>query len=294
MRAALWLALLLAMVPAAHAGLALCGLPPEPDAAQQRRLLHVSAALRAELQRTPDVGVALVARDGTDLQRWGIRFSHAGLALRDHPRGAWTVRQLYYDCEGGQPRVFDQGLAGFLHGSRQPERGLLSVLILPSQDARDLQAVALDDVAATGLLHSRYSANAHAFSDRYQNCNQWLAELMAMAWGGARTRPAAQDWLRQAGYQAQSVQLGWRGWLWLSRLSPWLHLDDHPSADLEQGRLRISLPQGLQDWLQTREPRPSLLQLCWNARQIVLRRGGEPLPDECVAGPSDEQLMMPA
>lgn len=282
------------MAPAAWAGLALCGMPPEPGAAEQRRLLHVSAAVRAALQRMPDAAVALVARDGTDLQRWGIRFSHAGLALRDHPRGSWTVRQLYYDCEGGQPRVFDQGLAGFLHGSRQPERGFLSVLMLPAQAARDLQAAALDAQSATGLLHSRYSANAHAFSERYQNCNQWLAELMALAWGGTQTRAAAQQWLREAGYLAQSVQVGWRGWLWLARLSPWLQLDDHPANDLQQGRLRISLPQALEDWLLTREPHASRLQVCWREQTIVIRRDTAPLSDDCVAGSGDEMVEIPS
>lgn len=294
LRRALLLAICLFVAPAARAGLDLCGLPPEPDAAEQRRLLHVSAALRATLQRMPDAGVALVARDGTDLQRWGIRFSHAGLAMREHPRGPWTVRQLYYDCEGGRPRVFDQGLAGFLHGSREPDRGALSVLVLPAQAAHDLQAVALDAEAATSLLHSRYSANAHAFSERYQNCNQWLAELMALAWGGARTRTAAQQWLRESGYEAQRVEVGWRGWLWLAHLSPWLHLDDHPVADLEQGRLRISLPEGLQDWLETREPRPVRLQLCWREQTVVIRRDTAPLSAECVAGPADEQVLIPS
>jgi hypothetical protein len=49
-----------------------------------------------------------------------------------------------------------------------------------------LQAAALDTPLALQLLGGSYSANAHAFSTRYQNCNQWVAELLAEAWGPAR------------------------------------------------------------------------------------------------------------
>lgn len=289
---ALGLCLVLAAAPApAHAGLALCGLPPEPDAPVQRLHLRVSAALRAVLQRQPDgAAAALVARDGTDLSRWGIRLSHAGLLLRDHPGGAWTVRQLYYDCEGGAPRVFDQGLAGFIHGSRQQTSGRLSVTLPPAAPAQALAAAALDDRAALGLLNDRYSANAHAYATRYQNCNQWLAELMAHAWGGARNRDDAQAWLRSEGYAAQVVDVGWSGWLWLARLSPWLHLDDHPPEDLAAGRLRISLPEGLSEWVARRHPQAEQWQLCWTAQHIVVRRGAEPLPRDCVASAGDERI----
>lgn len=290
---ALTLLALLSGVRAALAGPILCGLPPEPDASAQRRFLHISAAVRAALERHPQAAVALVARDGTDLSRWGLRHSHAGLALRAHPRGPWTVRQLYYDCESGAPRVFDQGLAGFAHGSRLPDRGFLSLTLLPGEAALALESAALDDAAALGLLHQRYSANAYAFSERYQNCNQWLAELMALAWGGARTRGAAQAWLREAGYEAQVVDVGWLGWLWLSRLSPWLHLDDHPEEDRARARLRISLPQALHDWLVRRHDTAVHLQVCWQGERLVLRHDARPLPADCAVDAGDEVVALP-
>ena len=49
--------------------------------------------------------------------------------------------------------------------------------------------------AALALLGREYSANAYPFSPRYQNCNQWVAELLATAWrpaGAAGWRPPVE------------------------------------------------------------------------------------------------------
>lgn len=285
---ALWLAALLALWPQAnaYAGSQFCGRDPELDAPQQLRQLRLSALLRTELERSGHA-VALVARDGTDLSRWRIRYSHAGLIFRHHPEGPWTVRQLYYDCEQGQPRLFDQGLTGFVNGSRRLERGFLSFVLLPDEAAQPLANTALDPGQAMALLHPRYSANAHAFSTTFQNCNQWVVELMALAWGGAQNREQAQIWLREQAYAAQSVEVG-RAWLWLSRLSPWLHLRDHPEPDVAQARLRISLPEAMMDWLQQRHARAQRLQVCHAGDRVVLRRGAAPLSEGCEPEPGDE------
>ena len=62
--------------------------------------------------------VALVARSGLDLDRFAVRYSHAGVSLRDSPNTPWSVRQLYFACEERAPRLYDQGLAGFVQGTR--------------------------------------------------------------------------------------------------------------------------------------------------------------------------------
>ena len=35
--------------------------------------------------------VALIARSGQDLSKYGLRYSHLGFVVRDHPDGPWTV-----------------------------------------------------------------------------------------------------------------------------------------------------------------------------------------------------------
>lgn len=162
------------------------------SATQQDRLLSFAAIAKQELDASGQT-LAIVARSGLNLARFGIRYSHAGVSLKASANGPWSVRQLYYACDEGQPRLYDQGLPGFLFGTDDPSLGYLSIVLLPAPQAHLLERAALDTPRALSLLGAGYSANAHAFSTRYQNCNQWLAELLAGAWGaGDGGREAAQ------------------------------------------------------------------------------------------------------
>ena len=173
----------------ASASPALCASTPPMTAAQQDRLLRFAQVVRRELEGSGR-RLALISRKGTSLARFGIRYSHAGIALEGSRNGPWSVRQLYYACDERRPRVFDQGLAGFVLGTDDPGLSYVSVVLLPRDAADALERTALDDALAVRGLASTYSANAHAFATLYQNCNQWLVELMALAWG-ARVGPSA-------------------------------------------------------------------------------------------------------
>jgi len=127
--------------------------------------------------------VALIARSGLDLSRFGVRYSHAGFSLRASENTPWSVRQLYYACDEQKPRIFDQGMSGFLLGTDNPAVGYVSIVFLPTDEAAELEHAALDNRQALRLLSPTYSANAYPFSVRYQNCNQWVMELIASAWG---------------------------------------------------------------------------------------------------------------
>src|SRR5689334_14990247 len=95
---------------------------------------------------------------------------------RTIPGGPWSVRQLYYACDESRPRIFDQGMSGFALGAEAPVSGHVSLVLLPEAESATLAAAALDNRLALSLLAGRYSANAYAYSTRYQNCNQWVAE----------------------------------------------------------------------------------------------------------------------
>jgi hypothetical protein len=285
--------LLLALHAPAFGGTELlCSREREPTVAEQDRALRFSAAVRGLLEESGQ-DLALVARDGLDLRRWGRRYSHAGLALRDNPAGAWAVRQLYFDCDSGRPRLFDQGLAAFVRGSQRPEQGFVAVLLLPPQAAEAAQALhaaASDNGRALAMLHPAYSANAHVFGLQFQNCNQWLAELLAAGWGGATDRAQAQDWLRAAGYEGTVLQLPGRPWLWLAAFSPWLHLSDHPETDLAAARQRISLPEGLMQWMLQRFPGARRVDLCEAPGGLVVREGGFETQADCTPRSGDGWL----
>lgn len=305
LKLALLSALAVAAAPA-HAGStaafgspALCTSTSQLTPAQQDRRLRLVALLRQELEAS-GASVVLIARSGVDLTRFAQRYSHAGLSLRHSPNTPWSVRQLYYACDEGRPRLFDQGLAGFLLAADDSPGAHVSVLLLPQPQAQALEAAALDQRVALRLLAASYSANAHAFSTRYQNCNQWVAELMAAAWGRpgpgrhweaeGPSREQAQTWLQSQGYQPHRFELGSRLWSWLARLVPLLHHDDHPDEDLHARVYRVSMPASLEAFVHRQLPGARRLELCHDDRHIVVRRGWQPLGPGCEPGDGDLTL----
>ncbi len=288
-RAAVTAALLLTAATA-QAGVLPRGCDPnrEVTAAQQDRLLRFTAVIR-QLLAESGTPAALIARSGTDLSRFGLRYSHAAIALASGLDTPWAVRQLYYACAEGAPRLFDQGLAGFISGSDDVDIGYVSVLLLPPEAAAPLAAATLDKPMALGLLNARYSANAYPFSTRYQNCNQWVAELLAAASAGPRTREEAQAWLQREGYAPVPVQAP--GWLLLAgHAMPWLHFDDQPREQLRAGAVQTSLPDSLQAFAQRRWPTARRVEFCHGPQGVVQREGGAPLTAGCVPQAGDRVI----
>jgi hypothetical protein len=278
------------LLGSAQAGsLAFCdhGTPFTP--AQQDRLLRFGAAVKAALDASGSA-VALVARSGLDLERFGQRYSHAGVSLQAAADSPWAVRQLYFACEDRQPRLFDQGMAAFVLGMNDARLGYVMLLMLPPAAAASLERVALDNRLALQLLGTRYSANAYPFSTAYQNCNQWLAELLAAAWGGADQRESAQEWLQEQGYaptlfSVDSLLLWWSG-----HFVPWLHDDDHPTTDLAARRYRVSMPVSIEAFVQQTVAGAQRIELCHSEHQMVLHRGWTRIAEGCVAAAGDEVI----
>lgn len=293
-----------------------CEAPADRTAAQQDRLLRLSALVRERLDAQGSE-LAIVARSGLKLSWWGQRYSHSGLSLRANPAGPWFVRQLYYDCAAKEPRIFDEGLAGFVSGMADPERGHLLVLVLPvapiersSTVTERLKHLALHNPTALGLLGSRYTANAHAFSTLFQNCNQWLAELLAFALQPATEPPLAsrprdlspeqdqslrakaQALLRAQGYEPTRFALGNPLITWFAGQIPWLSLDDHPPEDLQRNLLRVSMPESIAAHVMAHVPGVLRIEACFTTAQIVVRQDGAALDEACTAQPGDEVITL--
>ena len=145
-------ALLLTASAGAWAGLpTFCERSSDISAADQDRVLRFAGAVKDELARS-GARVAVIARAGLDLSRFGLLYSHAGIALRDNPGGRWAVRQLYYACDESRPQLFDQGISGFALGADAPSRGHIALLFPPEEDAAPLEQAALDKRLALSLL----------------------------------------------------------------------------------------------------------------------------------------------
>jgi hypothetical protein len=278
---------------AAHAdfeSLRYCDRGPALSAAQQDRLLRFAAVVAGELEAA-DASMAIVSRSGLKLKRFDHRYSHAGISLRASANAPWSVRQLYYACDERRPRLFDQGLAGFVFGGDDPDSGFVSIVLLPGDAATPVERAALDNARALRLLAATYSANAYAWSVRYQNCNQWVAELLAAGWGaladGDDLRRRAQAWLRAAGYAPDPVRVDSHALMFAGSFVPWLRYDDHPEDDRFALRFVTSLPAAIEAFVRAQLPQARRIELCHREARVVVRVGWKPLPDDCTAEAGD-------
>ena len=132
---------------------------------------------------------------------------------------------------------------------------------MPAAAADAIRRASLDTPRALRLVAARYSANAYPFSLLYQNCNQWVAEMIAAGWGGLADgddlRERAQRWLRESRYSPEPVAVGSRLLMFAASFIPFLHLDDHPDADRDAMRLQVSLPTALEGFVRSASPAAS-------------------------------------
>jgi hypothetical protein len=295
---------------------------------QQSKLLRFGEVVKAELEASGQ-SMALLARSGLNLARFGIRYSHAGISLQANQNTPWSVRQLYYACDEQKPRIFDQGMAGFVLGTDNPAIGYISAVLLPPEAAQTLEAAALDNRHALALLHPIYSPNAYAYGLRYQNCNQWVLELLATVLGKlglardaaqeptadrkqdlaqALTQDLAQDsarvseppaararaqaWLRQQGYMPSIVEVGSRLLMWAGAFIPLVRSDDHPEEDLAQLRYQVTMPASIEGFVQAKLPGAQRIEFCHNDRHIVVHRGWASVAEGCVPAPEDRVIAL--
>jgi hypothetical protein len=272
-----------------------CDTQDKLSAEQKDKLFGFSAVIKSELERS-GASAVLMARSGLDLARFSIRYSHAGVSLKNSPESPWAVRQLYYACDEQTPRIFDQGLSAFLMGTDQPSLGYISVVLLPSAEEAQLAASALNNATALGLLSTSYRANAYAFSLNHQNCNQWLAELLATAWGSPTTasRASAQHWLSIESYAPSTVEVGSRLLMWAGiTFVPYLTHEDHPPEDLQATRYRVSMPAAIESFVRQRLPAARRIEFCHDGTRVVIKRGWGAIAEGCVPGEGDEMVALP-
>jgi hypothetical protein len=277
-----------------------CDRQAQVSVEQQDQLFRFGAIVKAELEASKQP-LALVARSGLDLSWFGLRYSHAGFSLKDSPNGPWSVRQLYYACDEQKPRIFDQGISGFLLGTDNPAEGYVSLVFLPPGEGAPVERTALSPPQVLQLLAADYSANAYPWGLRYQNCNQWVVELLGSAWGSLSLgepgdeepspRQRAQQWLREQGYAPMVVSV-FPPLAWASAFVPWLHGEDHPPADRLAGLFRVSMPDAIEAFVRGRVPGATRVEICHAGGRVVIHRGWTSIPDGCLPSPGDEVLSL--
>lgn len=198
-----------------------------------------------------DRQVALISRTGCDLTRFRFdgeppTYTHTGFALRD--ADGWRVLQMLNTHEGPEGHLYRQSVVDFFRDD--PHEYRCGVLV-PSPVLQRRLAEILNSPLAYELYTSRYNRVAYPLSTRYQNSNQWVAELLGAAQSSLGTRPQIQRFLareglrpsvlRRAGVLKQSV---------IGLVCRNTRFDDHPVRNRLAGKIAFVTETSIRRYLQ--------------------------------------------
>ena len=218
-----------------------------PQALEVQRAMtlaqHTAAALDAS-----GAQVVLLARAGQDLSKYGLAWSHLGLAYKDGAR--WRVVHKLNACGSARAGVYRQGLGEFfLDDLHEYKAGF--VVPQPELQAK-LLAVLRDNTQATRLHTSAYSMLAYPWAQRYQQSNQWAIETLAMAQApqaATFTRDRAQAWLKFSGYEPTTLHLNAFTRLGARATAANIAFDDHPNEKRFSDRIETVTVDSVFAWL---------------------------------------------
>ena len=224
----------------------------QPSARTIERGLVLAERTMAALDAS-GADVVVLARAGQDLTRYGLRYSHLGLAYRQPGAGgtasAWRIVHKLNQCGSAEAAVYRQGLGEFFLDDLWRHE---AAWVVPSREVQDkLLPLLQDNARATALHHKPYSIVSYAWGQRYQQSNQWAIETLAAAMeGGPASRGAAQNWLRARGYEPAALKLGPLTRLGARASAANVAFDDHPNEKRFADRIETVTVDSVFEWLQ--------------------------------------------
>lgn len=228
----------------AHAGRSCESRPLSPQALVKGLQL---AERTAQALDASGARVVVLARAGQDLGKYGLRWSHLGLAYRTDG-GVWRVVHKLNQCGTASAGLYRQGLGEFFLDDPWRYETAWAVPA-PQVQTQLLAALRAPDV---GRLHATpYNLVSYPWSQRYQQSNQWVVETLAGAMepGTIRNRAQAQAWLQFKGYEPGVLQLGPLTRLGGRLTAANIAFDDHPSAKRFADRIETVTADSVFLWL---------------------------------------------
>jgi hypothetical protein len=243
----------------ALAGTAQAGRPCEaqlPEAASVQRAMGLAERTAQALEAT-GATVVVLARNGQDLSKYRLRWSHLGLAYREEGAvtdgvpgpAVWRVVHKLNDCGSARGDLYRHGLGEFFMDDLFEYKAGIAVL-RPELQARLLPL--LRDNQRLATWHTpRYNMLAYPWAQTYQQSNQWAIETLAMAEEpGADTRERAQAWLAFKGYAPTPLHLSAMTRLGARMTAANVAFDDHPNDKRFSDRIETVTVDSVFAWLQ--------------------------------------------
>lgn len=217
--------------------------------------LQLGQKVRDQLERS-GASMALVGRIGLNLSEFGQRYSHLGVALRDHVRNRWLVMHLFNPCGKAESEIQTQALEKFYETDLSDYEALL---VLPSyaNQAR-MRSTFMNPVSATVLHQKAYNLIAHPFRLEFQNSNQWILEMMAMALDETkqtRDRASAQRWLKAQGFEPAGVRIPNTRRTAARLFSPHVRFSDHSQEEYEKQTYLVVTVDAITQFISQADPK---------------------------------------
>ena len=237
------------------AGLAQAGTPCETkptDVATFVKAMKLAQRTLVALDKS-GAQVALIARVGQDLSKYGLRYSHMGYAWRDHPQGRWLVVHELNQCGTAKSALFDQGLGNFFLDDMFAYE---TRIVVPGPAAQARIAAMLESTTPLRLHDARYNMLAFPYSTNYQNSNQWLLETYAASASDMPIvgRAQAQAWLRLADYQPITIDIPAMTRLGARMFRANVSFDDQPFERRMAGRIDTVTVDSVLRFVHQRDP----------------------------------------
>lgn len=210
----------------------------------------ISTRLREHLENS-GAELAIIARVGSDQSDRGLKYTHAGLVWRNHPKGPWTVVQELNECGTSQSDIFDQGLMQFFLDD--PFTYDVQIIV-PTADLQRSLVATLANGDARRVHEPKYSVISYPRSTLYQNSNEWVLEVIAMAQGRLRkqtvlNRADAQRLHAALGYRGSRVEVGFFEQLFGSLFKPNVSFGDHPPRAFSNGSFEFVSVRSIREYL---------------------------------------------
>lgn len=219
-----------------------------PSAASITRGMQLAQLTARELDKS-GARVVLLARAGQDLTKYGLHYSHLGLAYKTTD-GNWRVVHKLNQCGTALATVYRQGLGDFFLDDLWHHE---AAWVVPTPAVQDQLLVALGETPAriTRMHTAPYSIVSYAWGHKYQQSNQWAIETLAAAMEPAtiRNRDQAQAWLRFKGYEPGVLKLGPLTRMGGRMSAANVAFDDHPSEKRFSGHIETVTVDSIFAWL---------------------------------------------
>ena len=242
-------AALIAWAGSAHAGRSCENKPLTAETMNKGLNLAVKAAkaLDAEYKKN-GTQVVLLAREGQDLSKYELKYSHYGWAYRT-PEGVWRVAHKLNECGTAGGHVYRQGLGEFFLDDMWSYTAGVQV---PTPAVQKALWSFLTQPSVLRLQNEPYSMVSYAWGQKYQQSNQWATETLAAAMNpaGIQNRAQAQSWLQAQGYEPSSLIIRAFSRLGGRMTAANIAFDDHPNDKRYASRIETVTVDSVTRWLQ--------------------------------------------